>query len=61
MNEAIRVIIEATQPMIPVCLQQPVCIYAEPAPEFKGVHCIKHNMYFGRRYRCSQKEVKGDS
>ena len=61
MNEAIRVIREATKPMIPICLQQPVCIHAEEATEFKGVHCVKHDMWFGRRYRCSQKEVKGGS
>ena len=53
-NDIIR---EATQPMIPICLQEPKCTHAESATEFKGVHCLKHDMYFGRRWQCSQKEV----
>ena len=57
MNETMKLIKEATHPMTPICLQDPKCIHAEETTEFKGVHCLKHDMYFGRRWNCSQKEI----
>ena len=58
MNEAIRVIREATKPMIPVCLQGERCKWVEELTDIKAVRCTKHDVVFGRKYRCSQKETE---
>ena len=57
MGDLLKIINIATQPMVPICLQEPKCVYAEECENIKAVLCKKYDIIICRKYYCNQKET----